>query len=146
MFKKIMSIVVWPLLGYSLFLLLEFETTIALDDDILMFAKKDTAAFIWIFFILCVIFVVISVIALMLNHRFFGLKGTYDGAVGVLNIVTTFTSVTALIVQFAGGEIPKAFLTLTLATIMLTMALGITSHLLKWRLARKERQMISSEE
>lgn len=135
MFKRIMSVIIWPILAYLMFELLEFVTSVALDDDILQFARRDATEFIWIFFALFVFFIVISVFVLFLNHRWFALKGTYDGASASLNMVTTFTSVTALVVQFAGGEIPKGFLTFTLGTILISMSLSITSKVLKWRRA-----------
>lgn len=135
MFKKILSVVIWPILAYGMFLLLEFVTAVALDDDILAYARKDATGFIWVFFTLFVFFIVISVLILFINHRFFALKGTYDGASTTLNMVTTFTSVTALVVQFAGSEVPKVFLTLTLGTILMSMSLSITSKMLKWQRA-----------
>lgn len=135
MFKRIMSVIIWPILAYALFVLLEIVTSVALDDDILAFARKDATEFIWMFFAMFVFFIVISVAVLFINHRVFGLKGTYDGASASLNMVTTFTSVTTLVVQFAGGEIPKGFLTLALGTILLSMSLSVTSKALKWQRA-----------
>lgn len=145
MFKKVMSVIIWPILAYSLFVLLEFVTALTLDDDILTVAKQDTAAFILLFFGIFVFFITISVLALFFNHRYFEIKGTYDGASAVLNLITTFTSVTTLVVQFAGGEVPKGFLTLTLGTILLAMALSITSHLLKWQQSRDIRKRVQKK-
>lgn len=143
MLRKIWRIVfpplVWLVVIYLLVEIFGVVISYTAAHDMLAFAKKDPSEFIWWFLMTYIGFIVTSVGILYGAHRLLHLRGNYELPLGVLSLITVFTTLTTLMIQFTGSNIPKTFLVLTLVNILLSVALTTTSKLLKWQRRREIR-------
>lgn len=102
--------------------------------------QSDSLLFIIYFFFLFTVFMSISILFLYYAHILLKIKGHYDGFSIILNFFTAFTSITTLVIKYADGKLPSAFLTVTLFLLMLSVALTTTSRLLVLRENRKNKK------
>lgn len=136
LWRIVFPAIVWLVVIYLMVQIFNVVIAFSANDDMLAFAKQDPTDFIWWFLITYIAFIVTSVGLLYGTHRLLHMRGNYELPLGSLSLITVFTTLTTLMIQFTGSNIPKPFLVLTIVNILLSVALTITSKLLKWQRMR----------
>ncbi|WP_419155000.1 hypothetical protein [Weissella minor] len=131
--RRLYPILVWLVVIYLYIEIFDFVVSNVAHDDLLDYAQVDPGQFIKTFAVMYAGFIVTTVSILYAAHRLLNLQNDYEIVIGILGMITVFTTLSTLLVEFAGSNIPKPFLVLTLVNVLLSVSLTTTSKLLKWR-------------
>lgn len=131
--RRLYPALVWLVVIYLYIEIFDFVVSNVAHDDLLDYEQVDPGQFIKTFAVMYAGFIVTTVSILYAAHRLLNLQNDYEIVIGILGMITVFTTLSTLLVEFAGSNIPKPFLVLTLVNVLLSVSLTTTSKLLKWR-------------
>lgn len=131
--RRLYPALVWLVVIHLYIEIFDFVVSNVAHDDLLDYAQVDPGQFIKTFAVMYAGFIVTTVSILYAAHRLLNLQNDYEIVIGILGMITVFTTLSTLLVEFAGSNIHKPFLVLTLVNVLLSVSLTTTSKLLKWR-------------
>lgn len=132
--RRLYPALVWLVVIHLYIEIFDFVVSNVAHDDLLDYVQVDPPGqFIKTFAVMYAGFIVTTVSILYAAHRLLNLQNDYEIVIGILGMITVFTTLSTLLVEFAGSNIHKPFLVLTLVNVLLSVSLTTTSKLLKWR-------------
>ncbi|WP_367370341.1 hypothetical protein [Latilactobacillus curvatus] len=106
------------------------------SNDILVYAKESSTIFIVFFGIFYFSYILFGVGLLYAGHVISKQSGNYEISLMILNILTTFSTLTTIILKFSEAQMPRFLLSTTFFIILTTISLATTSKLLQLRAKR----------
>ncbi|MFL2064183.1 hypothetical protein ACPBEH_04185 [Latilactobacillus sp. 5-91] len=121
---------------YVAYQILTTIITVFTDQTILKMAKESPSGFIVLFGGFYFLYIILAVGVLYSGHILSKQDGHYELSLLILNILSTFTTLTTIILKFSGAQMPAPLLPMTFFIILTTISLATTSKLLQMRANR----------